>query len=61
MQNEHKKQYGAPEVISLGSVVELTAALGGGGQQDQSDYPAEFPPSTGSFDVCNNNAETTVC
>jgi len=56
-----KKHYASPELIEFGTVVELTAALGGGSQADQSDYPKQFPPATGSFDICNNDDPNSTC
>ena len=56
-----KKPYASPMLSVYGSVAQLTAALGGSAQQDQSDYPEQFPPDGGSFDVCNNNDPNTTC
>lgn len=56
-----KKSYTSPKCIEFGTVVELTAAIGASSREDQSDFPQQFPPDTGSFDVCNNNDPTTVC
>lgn len=55
-----KKHYTSPELAEFGTVVALTAAIGSSSNDDQSDFPQEFPPGTGSYDVCNNETET-VC
>ena len=61
MSKEIKDLYVKPELKRVGSVAGLTAALGSGSREDQSDFPGRFPPSTGSFDVCHNNSPDTTC
>ena len=56
-----QKEYEAPELVEFGTVAELTAAIGASSDEDQSDYPQEFPPNGGSYDVCNNENPTSVC
>lgn len=56
-----KKPYTSPDFVEFGTVAELTAAIGSSSREDQSDFPQQFPPDGGSFDVCNNNDPTTVC
>lgn len=56
-----KFTYSPPVVTNIGSVGALTAAIGSSSNDDQSDFPQQFPPGTGSFDVCNNNTQDTVC
>jgi hypothetical protein len=56
-----KKQYQAPELLSYGTIEMITAAIGPSSQVDQSDYPAQFPPDGGSFDVCDNDNPNTIC
>ena len=56
-----KKHYAAPELVEYGTVADLTAAIGSSSEADQSDYPQQFPPATGSFDVCNNDNVATTC
>lgn len=56
-----KKPYRNPKLTNLGTLVELTAALGGGGAEDQSEYPQQFPPDTGSYDICRNNDSGQIC
>lgn len=47
------KPYIAPEVVELGAVEELTAALGSAPRADFSQFP-QIPATTGSFDICPN-------
>ena len=56
-----KKHYAMPELVEFGTVAELTAAIGASSDTDQSDYPEEFPPDGGSFDVCDNENPNSVC
>jgi len=56
-----KKAYTSPEFVEFGTVAKLTAAIGASSREDQSDFPQQFPPDTGSFDVCNNNDPASVC
>jgi hypothetical protein len=56
-----KKHYQAPELLPYGTIETLTAAVGPSSQQDQSDFPQQFPPDGGSFDVCDNNNPNSVC
>lgn len=56
-----KKHYSIPELVEFGAVAELTAAIGSDSQDDQSDFPQQFPPDNGSFDVCNNNDPNSTC
>ena len=56
-----QKDYEAPTLVDFGTVAELTAAIGSSSDEDQSDYPQEFPPNGGSYDVCNNENPTSVC
>lgn len=55
-----KKEYVSPELSELGTMVELTAALGTHSHPDQSEFP-EIPASNGSWDICYNNDPTQVC
>ncbi len=57
----HKKTYEAPAVQEFGTVAGLTAAIGSSSDTDQSDFPQQFPPDGGSFDVCDNDDTTGVC
>lgn len=54
------KTYIAPEVVELGAVEELTAALGNESRVDFSTFPA-IPASMGSFDICPNNTIPGQC
>lgn len=56
-----KTPYESPELTTYGSVADITSAVGGGDDSDQSDYPQQFPPGTGSFDVCDNENPNSVC
>lgn len=56
-----KKHYAMPELVEFGTVAELTAAIGSSSQEDQSEFPEEFPPDGGSFDVCSNDENAEVC
>lgn len=56
-----KENYVAPQVTSYGSIHALTGAIGGASINDQSDYPEQFPPDNGSYDVCNNSDPNTTC
>jgi hypothetical protein len=56
-----KKQYSSPEIVEFGTVASLTAAIGSSSRDDQSDFPNEFPPDTGSGDVCFNDNPDSVC
>ena len=56
-----KKHYDSPELVEFGTVASLTAAIGSASRDDQSDYPQQFPPATGSFDICNNDDPNTTC
>lgn len=56
-----KKRYNTPSVSDFGSITELTAAIGSSSQEDQSEFPEQFPPDGGSFDVCDNDNEAGVC
>lgn len=56
-----KESWTTPTLKLWGTVTELTAALGGGGRSDQSEFPQMFPPSTGSFDICINDDPTESC
>lgn len=56
-----QKVYEAPVLVEFGTVAELTAAIGASSDVDQSDYPQQFPPNTGSFDVCNNEDPNSRC
>lgn len=47
------KTYITPELVELGAVEELTAALGPSPRIDFSTFPS-IPASTGSFDICPN-------
>jgi len=53
--------YTTPELVPLGSIESLTAALGSSSAADQSDFPEEFPPDTGSFDICDNENPNSEC
>ena len=59
--DHQKKTYEAPAMQEFGTVASLTAAIGSSSDTDQSDFPQQFPPDGGSFDVCDNNDERTVC
>ncbi len=54
------KNYIAPEVVELGAVEELTAALGAAVRVDFSAFP-EVPANMGSFDVCPNTTPGQQC
>lgn len=54
------KQYESPLIKAFGTVAELTAALGGSPDPDQSEF-SQIPAGTGSFDVCDNDDTTGVC
>jgi hypothetical protein len=56
-----KKLYEAPTLLDFGTVADLTAAVGSSSQEDQSEFPEQFPPDTGSFDICDNDDSTGVC
>jgi len=56
-----KKEYVAPEFVEFGTVASLTAAIGSSSQEDQSEFPEQFPPDGGSFDVCDNDDTSGVC
>lgn len=56
-----KKHYKSPELVEYGTVADLTAAIGSSSEADQSDYPQQFPPATGSFDICDNDDPDSVC
>ena len=56
-----KKEYVSPEFIEFGTVASLTAAIGSSSQEDQSEFPEQFPPDGGSFDVCDNDDSSGVC
>lgn len=57
MSFSQKKPYAAPAVQEFGTVADLTAAIGSSSSEDQSEYPQQFPPDGGSFDVCNNDSQ----
>jgi len=61
MNNRQKKAYAAPAIHEFGTVADLTAAIGSSSKEDQSDFPQQFPPDGGSFDVCNNDEVLTIC
>jgi len=56
-----KKGYIVPGVIDFGTVADLTAAIGSSSQEDQSEFPEQFPPDGGSYDVCDNDSNTGIC
>jgi hypothetical protein len=56
-----KLDYTSPEVTVYGSIQSLTSAIGSASRTDQSEFPEQFPPDGGSFDVCDNNDDTGVC
>ena len=56
-----KKEYTTPKLTRFGTVEALTTSIGQSGRTDQSEYPQEFPPSTGSYDVCYNADENEIC
>ena len=56
-----KRAYTSPTLTRFGTVATLTAAIGQGSRADQSEFPEEFPPSTGSYDVCYNEDENDIC
>jgi hypothetical protein len=56
-----KNDYQKPELVPYGTVETLTAAIGNSASADQSDYPQQFPPDGGCFDVCDNNNPNTMC
>jgi hypothetical protein len=56
-----KSKYHEPTLTDYGPVENLTGALGPSGQQDQSDFPEQFPPDGGSGDVCDNQDPDSVC
>jgi hypothetical protein len=58
--DHQKKTYEAPALQEFGTVAGLTAAIGSSSDVDQSEFPAQFPASEGSFDVCNNDG-SEIC
>lgn len=56
-----KKKYRGPKIEDFGTVADLTAAIGASNLADQSEFPQQFPPGTGSYDVCNNDTPGEVC
>jgi hypothetical protein len=56
-----KKTYTSPKCVEFGTVVDLTAAIGASSREDQSDFPEQFPPDGGSYDVCHNTDPSSVC
>ena len=56
-----KKKYVTPSIEDLGSIATMTAAIGASAREDQSEFPEQFPPDGGSFDVCENNDPTEIC
>ena len=61
MSTSTKKDYVAPAVEEFGTVADLTAAIGSSSREDQSEFPEQFPPDQGSFDVCDNTNRGGVC
>lgn len=61
MMNATKKMYDAPTVAELGTVAELTAAIGSSSRTDQSEFPQQFPPDHGSYDICVNDDPRERC
>ena len=47
------KTYQAPELVELGAVQQMTAALGTLVRPDFSSFP-QIPANQGSFDICPN-------
>ena len=60
-QTSMKKSYEAPTLLDFGTVADLTAAVGSSTQEDQSEFPEQFPPDGGSFDICDNDDTAGVC
>ena len=58
--DNQKKTYEATAMQEFGTVAGLTAAIGSSSDEDQSEFPQQFPPDGGSFDVCNNDS-SEVC
>jgi hypothetical protein len=56
-----KNRYQKPEVVLYGTVETLTTAIGSSDKTDQSDFPQQFPPDGGCFDVCENNNPNSIC
>lgn len=54
------KSYVTPELVELGAVEELTAALGARVRPDFSVFPS-IPAAQGSFDICPNNSVPGQC
>lgn len=54
------KAYIAPELVELGAVEELTAALGARVRPDFSSFPS-IPADQGSFDICTNQIPGMPC
>lgn len=61
MKDHHKKAYRSPEVVLLGTLSALTSAIGSSSRSDQSEFPEQFPPGTGSFDICINDDPNETC
>lgn len=56
-----KRFYERPKVKAFGPLQALTGALGTSSNEDQSDFPEQFPPDGGSIDVCDNQDPDGVC
>ena len=56
-----KKSYISPKCVEFGTIADLTAAIGSSSREDQSEFPEQFPPDGGSFDVCHNSNPSDVC
>lgn len=60
-----RKQYETPELTRHGSLVEMTGALGGAAETDQTNFPkgTELPEGTisdhGSTDACYGTGDNT--
>ena len=55
------KKYHPPALLDLGKVAEITAAIGSSSNEDQSEFPQQFPADHGSFDVCINDDPRERC
>lgn len=55
------KPYAAPELTELGTIAEVTSAIGAASHEDQSEFPEQFPPDHGSHDVCHNDDPNDMC